>query len=385
MPVVVIDTGVVTRPVADANGASEFSEGLDVDKDSGRCTSSRRWRPRADEDFDASLIDDADGHGTTVASLAVGPANGVYTVGVAPNATLLVLKVADDRRHLDNLSAVLRACALPRAANAIAAAGGAGVINISLGLSASDRETAAMIAPVVRAGALVVAAAGHPGGAVAQPARASHVLAVGVPAAGWPALVDVVAPGAGPGVRVVRSTGAYESVSPAEPGDTSWASAVSGGAAAYLLSRTPGTAQQIAWRLRLGASGMRSAPMIDLRRAVAMVAPADDEIEPNDSIALATRTFAIDGALGTPWTGQCRTRRCDSFAGIASRNDDPVDVWVVRTPRGAGSARRSRRAAARSARRSRASGRGASRSGSPPARASPPTTCALASAQASPG
>ena len=129
-------------------------------------------------DAGPDLVNDDDdpqderGHGTHVAGIIGARANnGIGVAGVAPDCRLLAVKVLDGAGRGDAyLTARGVAAAVER---------GAKVLNLSLGGSAIDSALRGFYADVVKAGALVVAAAGNDGEAVGFPAALPGVLAVG--------------------------------------------------------------------------------------------------------------------------------------------------------------------------------------------------------------
>jgi subtilisin family serine protease len=146
---------------------------------------------------DAESADD-NGHGTHVAgTIAEDEGNGLAEAGVAPEASILPVKVLD---------------ADGTGSDADVAAGivwasdhGARIVNLSLG---GDDASAVLADAVVYArgkGVLIVAAAGNDGGAVGVPARLAGVLAVGAvdsalvraPFSAGGRSLDLVAPGVG--------------------------------------------------------------------------------------------------------------------------------------------------------------------------------------------
>ncbi len=164
-------------------------------------------------------VDDGNGHGTHVASIAAGSgaaSNGKY-VGVAPGASIMVAKVLADNGsgRMSNVMAGVE----------WAAQNGADVINLSLGSSGSSDGTDALSTicnAVVDMGKTVVVAAGNDGpgsSTVGSPAAAEKVITVGAstdndqiasfssrgPTADGRVKPDVVAPGSG--IVAARATG----------------------------------------------------------------------------------------------------------------------------------------------------------------------------------
>jgi subtilisin family serine protease len=192
-----------------------------------------------------NITDDV-GHGTFVAGIIAASANGQGMVGVAPDATILPVKILDCTGNGNTFSLAQGIL--------YAAARGARVLNISLG-GPIDADYVREAIGVARAryGALLVAASGNNGGEVAYPARYDNVLAVGATTAAGDqrALfsnagpeVDVVAIG----VRVVGTVPqgpcnaflvCLESSGYAVGNGTSFSAPIVSGLAALMLSRNP--------------------------------------------------------------------------------------------------------------------------------------------------
>lgn len=157
--VAVIDTGVAYRDEGGWNRAPDLADTNIV----------------GGYDFvhDDAEPDDEHGHGTHVAgTIAQSTNNGVGVAGVAPEASIMPLKVLDA-----NGSGGWGAIA---AAIRYAADNGAHVINMSLGGGMSSRAVQRAIDHAHEKGVLVVAAAGNSSrGRVEYPARHDHVVAVG--------------------------------------------------------------------------------------------------------------------------------------------------------------------------------------------------------------
>ncbi len=248
---------------------------------------------------------DPDGHGTSVAGIiAARTGNGVGGAGVAAARILPVtIADADGRTTPAALVKGLR----------YATARGARVINISFGGRGYSAAEQRAIDDAVRAGALVVVAAGNDGGSAGGPAYPGayrQVLTVGALGPGGRALalsergpqVAIAAPGkniasipprALPGIAaagLVRRTG------------TSMAAAIVSGAAARIIARHPRwSAQQVRAVLRETARDVppagddlsTGAGALDLRAALAAPAPPVEDPEPNDDTVLAAGTPAI--------------------------------------------------------------------------------------------
>jgi serine protease len=141
---------------------------------------------------------DDNGHGTHVAgTIAEVEGNGLAEAGVAPEASILPVKVLDAEGTGSDVDVA--------AGIVWAADHGAQVVNLSLG---GDEASTVLADAVVYArgrGALIVAAAGNDGGAVGVPARLAGVLAVGAvdsalvraPFSAGGRSLDLMAPGVG--------------------------------------------------------------------------------------------------------------------------------------------------------------------------------------------
>ncbi|MBX3269353.1 MAG: S8 family serine peptidase [Sandaracinaceae bacterium] len=157
--VAVIDTGVAFR---DEGGWMRAPDLADT-----------RFVPGYDFVRNDPNPDDEHGHGTHVAgTIAQSTNNGVGVAGVAPEATIMPLKVLDANGSggWGGIAAAIR----------YAADNGAHVINMSLGGGMSSRAVQRAIDHAHSRGVLVVAAAGNSArGRVEYPARHDHVVAVG--------------------------------------------------------------------------------------------------------------------------------------------------------------------------------------------------------------
>lgn len=179
-------------------------------------------------DYDWSLIEDEQGHGTAVAGTIAAAMNGVGTVGVAPEATLLIIKVACDSngsfyRSSDLVFGLYYAieCDAP-------------VVNMSFGGRENIYSEATRLG--VDSNVLMVAAAGNEGNAqLTYPAADENVIGVGALAenswdladySNYGENVDLVAPGT---VFTTKVGGGYDTIS-----GTSFASPIVAGALALL-------------------------------------------------------------------------------------------------------------------------------------------------------
>jgi serine protease len=145
---------------------------------------------------DASADDN--GHGTHVAgTVAELEGNGLAESGVAPDASILPVKVLDAQGSGTDVDVA--------AGIVWAADHAARIVNLSLGGDESSTVLADAVAYARRQGVLIVAAAGNDGGAVGVPARLAGVLAVGAvdealvraPFSAGGRALDLVAPGVG--------------------------------------------------------------------------------------------------------------------------------------------------------------------------------------------
>ncbi len=239
----------------------------------------------------SSLVD-LSGHGTHVAGIiAAVNGNGLGGAGIG-KARILSVKIADAAGDTDTASVV--------AGIRYATAQHAAVINISLsGSDPSELERAA-IDDAIRAGAVVVAAAGNSGrtgNAPEYPAAYPHVIGVGaVRGDGRPLLDSTQGPQvllAAPG-KAIWSTSLRRGYRTRT--GTSMAAAVVSGAAARLLAKRPGLRpDQVAELLRRSADDLgprgrddaTGAGVLNLADALAAGSPPRDRmVEPDDDPAL---------------------------------------------------------------------------------------------------
>jgi hypothetical protein len=278
-----------------------------------------------------------DPHGTEVASVAAGAANGTGVLGIFPGAPLLSY-------HPAKLS-----CSAISNGILAAAAAHARVINISIGGSVPCFTMQQAIAVAYAEGSLVVAAAGNDGDAgdpLIFPAAFPHVLSVAsvnnalAPSAFSEsnAAIDLAAPGeqvpvALP-VRFDTEDGAADGVTVAD--GTSFAAPIVSGAAAWVATVRPSlSVGLLADVLRFSATDLAPAGrdertgfgLVTVGRALAEPTPREDALEPNDDIAY------VDGRVFTRaaplvWRGG---RRLVLKAGVDAA-EDPADVYRVRLP-----------------------------------------------------
>jgi subtilisin family serine protease len=265
-------------------------------------------------------------HGTATASVIGAPQNGVGLVGIYPQAII--------RTYDASLGDGTQLPASEIAAGINAAAnGGRTVINLSLGGAQPDPAIDAAIARAVKAGSLVVAAAGNSGEEgdwPTYPASDPHVFTVGATDEDdQPAVftttsqyVDIAAPGVDIPVADAPSNGWQQ-----EDG-TSFSAPIVAGAAAWLWTMRPDLdASQVAEILResardVAAPGYDTATgygILDMTAALAAPTPQADSAEPNDTTATAT-------------TITTRARPAGKAAGRVELYDDPADVLKIWLP-----------------------------------------------------
>jgi subtilisin family serine protease len=153
---------------------------------------------------------DDNGHGTHVAgTVAEVGGNGLAESGVAPEASILPVKVLDSTGTGSDADVA--------AGIVWAADHGARIVNLSLGGSEPSTVLADGVAYARNKGVLIVAAAGNDGGPVGVPARLAGVLAVGAvdanrvraPFSAGGRALDLVAPGVGILQQTLDGVGGY--------------------------------------------------------------------------------------------------------------------------------------------------------------------------------
>jgi len=275
-------------------------------------------------------------HGTEVASVAAAAAGNGGVMGVLPGAPLVSYALPQQIACSD----------LVRGVNRLTAARVA-VINISL---TSPNLCVALYAAVeraIRAGIIVVAAAGNEfeqGNPVEYPAAFPHVLSVAaldtrlLPASfsNANAAVDLSAPGEQVPVAVPlafdTSDGAADGITRAD--GTSFAAPMVAGAAAWVRTVRPRlTGLQVADVLRDGARNLGRRGwdpdtgwgLVNVARAVTAHRPAIDPLEPNEDIPFVNGTFSghADRAI---YAGH-GTRSVRATVDYA---EDPTDVYRIR-------------------------------------------------------
>ena len=153
---------------------------------------------------------DDNGHGTHVAgTIAEVEGNGLAEAGVAPEASILPVKVLDAEGTGSDADVA--------AGIVWAADHGARVVNLSLGGGESSTVLADAVVYARHRDVLIVAAAGNDGGSVGFPARLTGVLAVGAvdvalvraPFSAGGRSLDLVAPGVGILQQTLDEAGGY--------------------------------------------------------------------------------------------------------------------------------------------------------------------------------
>jgi Subtilase family len=285
-----------------------------------------------------SLAGPDDFHATAVAALAAASGPDGFT-GVYPQATL---ELWDAGRGADGIDADSAARGIATAAEHCPA-----VINLSFGGSQPNPDLEAAIFRAVRAGCLVVAAAGNSGldgDPETYPASYPHVFTVaatdeqGSPetfssSGPW---VDVSAPGVDVTAPVPLSTD--PSGFSSGLAGTSFAAPLVTAAAAWIWTVRPTlTASQVAELLRESAHPVgperfdtkTGYGVIDVASALAMPTPPPDPVEPNDDISeVKPGLFFSAGQPPITTTAHPSTR----LAGTVMQSDDPVDVYRIWIP-----------------------------------------------------
>jgi subtilisin family serine protease len=309
--------------VVDSGLRSDFDDFAGyLDDQSADCTAPNGVVRRMKRPVD---VNDTDGHGTKVATLAAAPANGKGSVGVSPNSLLIVVRIT---RSGDNLAAGIT-CAFNYLAGVAKSTPLPLVVNVSSEFPRAPSGAKRALDRLIAAGALVVAAAGNSdGGPVQWPASADHVLAVGRDdgAGARGRKLDIVAPGAH--LRLPQMSGGWASGADA---GTSFSSPIVAGVAARVWGELAiENPQVVTYLLRKNAKNIGSrygSGLVKLNAALAAgrkKLPEPEELEPNDTRPSAYRK-----------SGCART--C-ALRGLVSKSDDDSDYWHLvgrsRCPKG---------------------------------------------------
>jgi Subtilase family len=287
---------------------------------------------------DPSLAGPDDYHATAVASLAAAPdVNGFE--GVYPNAALELWNAG---RSADGIDAGLAARGVLAASEHCPA-----VINLSFGGTAPNPGVQDAILRAVRAGCLVVAAAGNnglDGNQTTYPAAYTHVLTVAAtdlqdnpaPFSSSGDWVDLAAPGVQMSAPVPLS---YDASGVAtDLAGTSFSAPLVSAAAAWVWTARPGlSASQVAAVLRASAHRTGSAAfdertgygVLDVAAALAQPTPPADPEEPNDDIS-EVKPGLLFSAGQPPLT--TASRPSARIMATLLRSEDPSDVYRIWVP-----------------------------------------------------
>lgn len=284
-----------------------------------------------------SLVGPDDIHATAVASLAAGSGGGF--LGVYPQAEL---EIWDAGRGANGIDAASAADGITTAAQHCPA-----VINLSFGGSEPNPQLQAAILRAVRAGCLIVAAAGNgglDGDPQTYPASYAHVFTVGATdeqndplgfssSGPW---VDVAAPGTDMSAAVPLShdpTGVSTGLA-----GTSFAAPLASAAAAWIWTVRPTlTASQVAALLRESAhpvgpqrfDAKTGYGVIDVAAALALPTPSVDPGEPNDDVGMVKPgMFFSSGQPPITTAGHLSTR----ITGTILQAEDPRDLYRIWVP-----------------------------------------------------
>jgi subtilisin family serine protease len=296
-------------------------------------------RPNTTVLNEQTTSEEDEGHGTEVSSVVAAPNNGVGIVGIYPQAVLRIW----DASPFGFLSEGAAIEGIVEAARR-----GPGVINLSFGGEDNDPLLEEAILLAVRAGSIVVAAAGNEGleGSPQNfPAFYPHVLTVGATndsgrVASFSTIsptVDLVAPGAR--IPVAEPTREDETGYSLVSG-TSFSAPLVSGAAAWVWTRRPDLDNTQLFEVMrrsavdLGEPGFDNAAgygLLSLPAALVLPAPARDPQEPNeqpDQIE-AQRLFpsAVAPLTRPGHTTAALTARVD-------RSEDPSDLYRIWAPSG---------------------------------------------------
>ena len=278
-----------------------------------------------------------DFHATAVASLAAASTGGFE--GVYPQAAL---EVWDAGRGADGIDADSAATGISTAARHCPA-----VINLSFGGTEPNPEVQDAILGAVRAGCLIVAAAGNSGldgDPPTYPAAYAHVLTVGatdtqgapLPFSSSGSWVDLAAPGTAISADVPLSHD--PSGISANLAGTSFAAPLVTAAAAWLWTVRPKlSATQVAAILRASAQPTGSPRfdpktgygLVDLSAALALQTPPNDPDEPNDDV-VQVKPGQLFSSGQPPLTTAAHTSI--RIEGTLLQADDPRDLYRVWVP-----------------------------------------------------
>ncbi|MDX6702685.1 MAG: hypothetical protein QOF26_2911 [Baekduia sp.] len=286
----------------------------------------------------AQALDETGGrevaHGTEVASVAAGRADGAGVIGIAPGAPLLSY-------GYKSLSCAEVADGILSLADA-----GAKVINLSFSSLEDCHVLQLATASAFGSGAVVVAAAGNErqhDDPTIYPAAYPHVLGVGALDLGLTpasesstgATLDLAAPGAAVPVAVpvgLDDDGTADGVTRND--GTSFAAPIVSGVASWLIAARPRlTPGQYGAILRASAKDVGSPGwdartgfgLVDLGAALQAPVPAADRTEPDDGI-----DFVDGSAFTTPDPYIFKGAAARTVKASVDPGDDPADVFRIR-------------------------------------------------------
>jgi hypothetical protein len=282
----------------------------------------------------------ADFHGTATTTVAAAPANGVGILGIWPGARVLAVPLPNG----DSITCADSARAIAAAANA-----GASVINMSYGSPQKCIAEDQQIQRAVGLGAVSVAASGNEfeqGNPLEYPASLPHVVTVGAIGpddaptsfSNESAAVDLAAPGIGILTAVPPAfdpDGTANGRGFAVVDGTSFSAPMVAAAVAWVRAARPDlTRGQAAQVIRLGARdvgepGYERATgfgVLSLPGALALPAPPDDPLEPNDDIRY-VNGLAFETPARALYRGRGSRRTVSATVDVA---EDPADVYRVR-------------------------------------------------------
>ncbi len=283
------------------------------------------------------LIDADDIHATAVASLAAAPGT-AGVAGVYPQATL---ELWDAGRGDNGIDAESAAAGIRTAAQHCPA-----VINLSFGGPVPAPDVQAAILTAVRAGCLVVAAAGNSGqegDPTMYPAAYEHVFTVGatdendtaLPFSSSGAWLDLAAPGTDM-TADVPLTHDPSGVSSGLAGTSFSAPLVSAAAAWIWTVRPTLSASQVAAVLRKSARKISTGfdtktgyGILNVAGALAATPPVSDPDEPNDDIG-EVKPGLLFASGEPPLTTE--THPSNRIAGTVLQTDDPIDLYRIWVP-----------------------------------------------------
>jgi subtilisin family serine protease len=282
-----------------------------------------------------NLAGPQDFHATSVAALAAASGPDGFT-GVYPQAALELWDAGRGADGIDGTSAARGIIA--------AAAHCPAVINLSFGGSQPSPDIEAAIFRAVRAGCLVVAAAGNSGldgDPETYPASYPHVFTVGATdeqgnpetfssSGPW---VDVAAPGVDMTAPVPLTTD--PSGFSSGLAGTSFSAPLVSAAAAWIWTVRPTlTASQVAQLLRESAGPQQfdtktGFGVIDVAAALALPTPPPDPVEPNDDVAEVKPGFFFSSGQPPITTS---THPSTRLAGTVMESEDPRDLYRIWIP-----------------------------------------------------